>query len=374
MTEILQICSYFIGSRLYSEMFAELDRRGFTQEVFIPIHTEKLRGANAVPDTERMKLYYRKNFHFLDRFLYYRKIKNIEKDLFAFAGNQKEGIAHAHSWFINGGVAKLWKERTGMPYVVEVQNTDVNTFFRYMPHLRKQGIRILEEASAIVFYSPSYLEQVMTQLIPKHVEEELRKKSIVIGSGVNNFWFENKGAPKKELHTPLRLIFVGNIDRNKNVHTLLQTLDVLKGRGVDAELKVIGKIFDTKTGEQLQERGDVTYIPFTSKEELIEHYRSSAIFVMASKYDTFGLVYVEAMTQGLPIIYSKGQGFDGQAEEGHIGYHVEYNNPEEIADRIEDVVKSYETISANAFAFSDQFSWKSIGEKYEALYRRLEAR
>ena len=43
---------------------------------------------------------------------------------------------------------------------------------------------------------------------------------------------------------------------------------------------------------------------------------------MPSRYETFGLVYGEAMSQGLPIIYSKGQGVDGYFKEGTVGYGV----------------------------------------------------
>lgn len=44
------------------------------------------------------------------------------------------------------------------------------------------------------------------------------------------------------------------------------------------------------------------------KTKIIDVYRDSDIFVMPSKFETFGLVYVEALTQGLHLIYTKGQG------------------------------------------------------------------
>ncbi|MBZ2174079.1 glycosyltransferase [Schnuerera sp. xch1] len=88
----------------------------------------------------------------------------------------------------------------------------------------------------------------------------------------------------------------------------------------------------------------IKYISYCQK-ELVNHYRDPDIFVMSSKYGTFGLVYAEAMSQGLPVIYIRGQGFDGQVNEGEVGYSVQYDSAEEIAKRIEDILDNYENIS-----------------------------
>jgi len=83
----------------------------------------------------------------------------------------------------------------------------------------------------------------------------------------------------------------------------------------------------------------------------------------------FGLVYPEAMTQGLPVIYSKGQGFDKQFVEGTVGYLVNSKNEEEIADRIIDIMGNYETISRNCIQLSDKFDWAKIAGEYERVYQ-----
>jgi glycosyltransferase involved in cell wall biosynthesis len=74
------------------------------------------------------------------------------------------------------------------------------------------------------------------------------------------------------------------------------------------------------------------------------------------------------MTQGLPVIYSKGQGFDRQFEEGTVGFHVESRNAEEIANRIEDIMINYKTISENCVRLSDRFNWSEIAREYQRLY------
>src|SRR5690606_22696545 len=91
----------------------------------------------------------------------------------------------------------------------------------------------------------------------------------------------------------------------------------------------------------------ITYHKPCSKEKLLELYRANDILVMPSKTETFGLVYAEAMSQGLPVIYSKGQGFDGQFKEGLIGYHVDCFDPVNIASSILKIVNNYEEMSSN---------------------------
>ena len=58
---------------------------------------------------------------------------------------------------------------------------------------------------------------------------------------------------------------------------------------------------------------------------------------MPSIHESFGRVYAEAMTQGVPVIYSKGQGFDGIYPDGHVGYSVPSRNPEYIAECIKNI-------------------------------------
>jgi glycosyltransferase involved in cell wall biosynthesis len=68
--------------------------------------------------------------------------------------------------------------------------------------------------------------------------------------------------------------------------------------------------------------------------ELIDIYRANDIFVMPSFTESFGLVYAEAISQGLPVVYSIGQGFDRQFPEGEVGYHADPNSAQSVADAI----------------------------------------
>ena len=62
-------------------------------------------------------------------------------------------VIHPHTVFSGGYVARLLKKTYGIPYIVAVRNTDVNVFFKYMFHLRRIGVRVMQDASCVVFLS-----------------------------------------------------------------------------------------------------------------------------------------------------------------------------------------------------------------------------
>ena len=101
---------------------------------------------------------------------------------------------------------------------------------------------------------------------------------------------------------------------------------------------------------------------------LLERYREADVFVMPSFFETFGLVYLEAMSQGLPLIYSKDQGFDGFYTDGRIGYAVNPSDTDGIADKINIIFENYEAISMNCIEEVHGFSWDAIASAYMGIY------
>lgn len=89
---------------------------------------------------------------------------------------------------------------------------------------------------------------------------------------------------------------------------------------------------------------------------------------MPSKHETFGLVYAEAMSQGLPVIYTRGQGFDGQFPEGEVGFSVKYDEPEEIVMRVKEIIANYDAISTRDLANVHRYDWEDIAQDYIKLY------
>ena len=95
---------------------------------------------------------------------------------------------------------------------------------------------------------------------------------------------------------------------------------------------------------------------------------NSDIFIMPSILETFGLVYAEAMSQGLPIIYSTGQGFDGQFKNGVAGYAVNCFDYRDISHKIVDLYKNYQQFSERCVSLVDKFNWLPIANAYKRIY------
>ena len=159
--------------------------------------------------------------------------------------------------------------------------------------------------------------------------------------------------------------------KNKNITTTQKALQKLEDEGYKVSLTVVGKIIDKKEFEKIIKNKFTNYIPAQPKEKLIELYRKHDIFIMPSFTESFGLVYAEAMSQGLPVIYSRGQGFDGQFEEGKIGYHVDAYNSEELYKKIIKILEEYNKFSKVCVDASKKFNWESLSKEYIEIYKKI---
>ncbi|MBN1552983.1 glycosyltransferase family 4 protein, partial [bacterium] len=244
-------------------------------------------------------------------------------------------------------------------------------FFKKMIHLRKIGIRILENASRVIFLSSAYQNEVIEKMIPERLREKIRNQSVVIPNGIDNFWFENIGSPKTiEGKKEIRLLYVGEISKNKNVQATIRAMEQLDNieSALSYTLTAVGKIKDRNLYAHLIASSHFSYIEPQKKEKLIRIYRDHDIFVMPSIHETFGLVYAEAMSQGLPVVYTRGQGFDGQFDDGDVGYAVDCFNEEEIGNSIRKVINKYTGISSHCIFNIERFSWECISKNYANLY------
>ncbi|NLI71638.1 MAG: glycosyltransferase family 4 protein [Bacteroidales bacterium] len=364
---VLHINSYYSTSHFYRNLFDLQVEAGLQISVYVPVDI------NFVETNFDYKKYtlISKCFGIFDRLLFYPKHNKIVKDIEHHYDSRLNefSIIHAHSLFSNGYTAYKLHIQYDIPYLVTVRNTDLNVFFKYMIHMRSMGIRILENASHIVFLSESYRKQVFEKYIPSRLKDDLIKKTSIIPNGIDEFWFENRGDPKQKPSLPkLKILQVGDINKNKNVESTVAACKLLIEKGYTIELNLVGKIKNKSIFAKVTKESFVNYLGFKGKQELLEIYRKNDIFVLPSHAETFGLVYVEAMSQGLPIIYAKGQGFDKQFQDGEVGFASNSQSPEEIAYKIESIVASYEEISKNCIDNLNKYKWKAISGKYYKLY------
>lgn len=281
-------------------------------------------------------------------------------------------MSHAHSLMSNGYISYRLKQDYSIPYIVAVRNTDIFTFFRLMPHLIPLGRKIMNDAYKIIFISPKYKDYMLSRYIKPKDLESIDKKSIVISNGIDGLFLEDYEPKDNLIEDTIRLIFVGRVDdSNKNVRTLVKACDFLLSKGHKLKLTLVGRLEKDIYKKFILNRDYIEYLGTQDVLGVRSSLRNSDIFVMPSKHETFGLVYAEAMSQGLPVIYTKNQGFDGYYPEGQVGYHVVHNDSKQIADKILKIVDNYNTMSKNAIIGSKRFNWDSISDEYIMIYKEL---
>lgn len=363
--KILHINCNYLGTTLHQCMTEHLAACGVDSTVFVPTHNPD--NASITPNKN---VYVSKCFRKWDRIVYFYKQKIIQKALDSTIPVGDYDLLHAYTLFTDGNCAYKMSKKYGVNYVVAIRNTDVNSFFKWRPYLIKRGIRIMQKAKAIFFLSEAYRRQVLQKYVPARYREELEAKSYIIPNGIDDFWLENRQKNvSKQISSPLRLVYAGRIDANKNIVATQAAIKILKEKGYDAHLTVVGKVIDEKIFKQISDNENTTYIPPKNKEELIEIYRLNDIFVMPSFTESFGLVYAEAISQGLPVVYSIGQGFDRQFPEGEVGYHADPFSAQSIADAILEIVNNYSVITDNLSSKASKYSWDSLCARYCEIYK-----
>jgi glycosyltransferase involved in cell wall biosynthesis len=222
-----------------------------------------------------------------------------------------------------------------------------------------------------VVLSPAYRDQQLKKYIDSSLFSNLLPKIHVIPNAVNDFWLENSPLQQKVIGDTIEIIFVGKLRPNKNLKAVISACNILHSRGKKVRLTICG---DGELKEQLLGQVyefEFNYLGFINdKEELRKIYNKAHILIVPSFMESFGLVYVEAMSQGLGVIYTKGQGFDGYFEDGIVGYATDPNDHEGIAYMVEKISDNFHQISINAIREAQEFSWNNTALKLVKLYRQ----
>lgn len=373
--KILHICSNYVGNQLFSSWFPKMGDLGLEQVVYIPIQQENLYGKYAI-DHPNVRLNYRMIKKPIDRILYFKKIRKYFADAKKIKSFDNIGCIHAHMLYSDGGVAYLANKKFGIPYIVAVRSTDVNLFMKYFPHTRHFIKKVLKKASKVIFISPFYVDKVCSYLSEAE-KKELLDKVEIIPNGISDFWIKNIAAlPDKQLDKKVRLVQVGKITRRKNTITSIKVTKELLNRGYNATLDVVGdgelknQCMELAIQLNIQDRvrfwGHINDLC-----KLLEIYRDCDIYIMPSITETFGVTYLEAMSQGLPLIYTQGQGIDGFFKNGEIGYSVDPMDTDMIVQSIENISLNYDKISKNCIDNIQMFNWDKICKRYIDLYKML---
>ncbi|CAA6693597.1 Unannotated [Lentimonas sp. CC19] len=142
-----------------------------------------------------------------------------------------------------------------------------------------------------------------------------------------------------------RILFVGRLDRHyKGQDHLLEAAVLLKARGLKFDLRFSGG-GDTLESFKDQAKGlgvadCVQFLGFVSDAQLKQEFADAAMFAMPSNGEGFGLVYLQAMANGLPCICADGDAAKEVVVNQETGLVVPYADPEKLADALQRLIES----------------------------------
>jgi glycosyltransferase involved in cell wall biosynthesis len=374
---ILHIANDYTGSKVYMNLVSKLDKLGLQQYVYTPIRESSKIGENLVDfKTEGSEIIYSDvlNYH-LDRILYRSKIKKILKDIELKIDFSKVSIIHAHTWYSDGGVAYLLNRKYNIPYVITIRNTDLNIFQKYLIHERAFGMNILKNAQYIILISASYKERVLKENSLRSIKSDILDKFMIIPNGVDKFWIDNAAYSRKKITSDrINCLYIGRFIKGKNVDLLQYAIKELNNDSINIHLDLIGGGGKDHNKVMKLVKDNPELMTFhgqiSDKGKLIEYFKKATIFTMPSSHETFGLVYVEAMLQGLPILYTENEGIDGFYQD-KIGEKVVSNKVSEIKKKILILISNYDEYSIPTDKLVENHDWGKIAVKYKDIYRRF---
>lgn len=370
---VLHICNDFTYSKVHTELYQKLDQQGVEQIIYTPIRHQELSGKNHF-EGKHTSIIYAFILKPLHKIFFNRKIDKIGKDIAKKVDLANITCVHATNLFSDGAVALYLKRHYGIPYIVAVRNSDMNAFLKFMPHLWWVHRAVIREADRVIFITPALQRRLSTHWTLVGMRDILKQKGTVISNGLNDYWLSALHLQPEQHQHNHAIVYVGNFDHNKNVKRLIEAVLKLKSEIPDIHLNLVGG-----TGEQeadvialaKQNPDTLTYHgPIFDKAQLQSIYLNNSIFAMASKHETFGLVYVEALSQGLSVLYTKNEGIDGLFEE-NVGESVNPYDLNSIEDALRNLLSNphqYEMLSAESF---QKFNWNTIAGTYQKIYAGL---
>ena len=370
-SKVLHVCNDFFYSKVHSSLYKELDNLEVEQVVFSPV--KKNTPENNLFEGKHTTFLYAHILKPLHRIFFFHKVERTMREIEKTVDLGNIACIHATTLFSDGMVARELHRKYGIPYIVAVRNSDVNVFLRYMPHLWWVHRAVLESAAKVVFITPNLRQRLLKHPTLWRMKTTTADKSFVIPNGINDFWINHLHTEKNN-EKPHHLLYAGIFNRNKNIPRMIHALQSLRPEIPDLHLDVAGDGGDNEQQVLALMKQHTDWITYHGKitdlEEMRLLYRANSIFVMPSKSETFGLVYIEALSQGLSVLWSRGEAIEGMFSET-IGESVNPLNESDMATAMKKLLqhpKAYETLPDSTF---DTFRWHSIAQQYVSLYAQL---
>lgn len=316
----------------------------------------------------------------------YRYLPQFLNNLLSFA--QAEGldyqVVHSHYW-LSGWVGLFLSRQWGVPHattfhtLAEVkQRAQVGN---REPQMRAYWEREIMASAGLVLAFSDHERDAMAQWY-----QVPRDRIRVLPAGVDTDLFKPHDDPeacKRALGLDGKrvLLYVGRIEPIKGVDVLLRAVAQLEPRD-DVQLVIVGgkQRGDREVGRlrrlaQRLELGDaVRFVGTVRQEELACYYSSAEALVLPSHYESFGLVALEAMASGTPVVASRVGGLPTFVRDGETGYLIPWRCPEGFTERLEVILHNEwlrECLGRAGRRRALEMSWNRVAERLQGLYLDL---
>jgi teichuronic acid biosynthesis glycosyltransferase TuaC len=241
-------------------------------------------------------------------------------------------LIHAHSALPCGHAAHLLSRRLGIPYVVTVHGLDV------FNHVFENGIaadwrhnastRVYQSASKIVCVS-NKVRDTLT-----HAGFSAARAQVVYNGTDPNLFSPAEPPTVQGKQSSHSLLIVGNLLAGKGHELLFRAVAALKNSHSNLQCTVIGEGADHERFVALTHalgiHDRIHFLGQRSRAQVAEAMRECTIFVLPSRYESLGCVYLEAMACGKPAIGCWGQGIDEIIRHGSNGWMIPVDGLEEL--------------------------------------------
>ena len=239
-------------------------------------------------------------------------------------------LIHAHVALPDGYAAVKIGEKLNLPVVTTIHGQDVQTVIHKSIACKNKIEYVIDQSDATIFVSTKLLK-----LKEKHLTTN-NDRSVVINNGLPSM-FDCYNEIRKP-NDITQLLSISNLKDTKGLNYNLEALSQLKKEGYTFHYSIVGEGEEREKLERLVTRfqleNEVSFLGLLTREEVLQQIRQSDIFAMPSWQEGFGMVYVEAMSQGLPIIACAGEGIEDVVTDGENGYLVKPRDHLELKERL----------------------------------------
>ncbi len=304
-------------------------------------------------------------------------------DSFKTSENLDYDLIHSHYWF-SGRIGMALSEKWDVPHVATF-HTHAKTKMRARVGEQESELRanvekdVIESADGIVVST----EQEKDDLVRLYDGEASKIEVIAAGVDLDLFKPIDKAQARQRLGLGDEkiILYVGRIEKLKGLDILLNTVAQLEDT-TDTKLLIVGgKLEDDDELNRLKsltiELGieeKVTFIGSVNQGLLPDFYSAADVFVLPSYYESFGLVALEAMACGTPVVVSRVGGLKTFIRNGETGYLIPWRCPEPFAQRIDMLLENpalRESMGRAARAKALQMGWSGVANHMLDFYSCL---